>query len=715
MIKKRKPAFLLLLLLMIAQNGYAQTSVNIQDYISRKFRTYVSSVPREEIYIHSDREEYISGEDMWFNIYLIDRQSMKPSAKSSIAYFEILNPENRPVVQRKVFIRDGFGPGQIVLPDTLTTGTYTVRAYTNWMRNFLPVNCFSKTIHIYNGFSNKVFKGRKHNFDSKDDRFNNSNGIILKTDNFKPDVLELEILADETYREENNNLFCLFIQTHGIINHLSLIRVTGASTRLLVPKQQLSEGINQITLFSTAGKPVAERLIYTAAKTHDHSGITVADSTKIRNKITIDLDYGQSNIGNLSISVRPPGMRQYVPDMHEYMIFGSEFGLNPGDVFRKKGIDKMTPQEIDSLLLTVKSNWIVWSNVLADELPVPRFRNEYDHHYISGRLLTQTGKETIPNRFVILSSPGKIPVFQYAETDTNGNFTFNIHVDNKLNDLIIQPDLLTKNAFISIESPFSDQYLPADGPIDSALTTPGYISDWSVNQQVRKIYKVSAVGEPVEPKIQQPVIKRFYGRPDTELKMKDYIALPVMEEVFFELLAGVSLKNKKTGYEISMSDPNNFKKPYDLPPGLFIDGVMIKDAGIVAKLEPELIEKIDVVREKYFVGSYQFFGVVNLITKTGDFSIPALPDDAIRFSNTVIDPVYSFTAPDYSSAEMTKNRIPDFRNTLYWNPGLRTRSDGKTKIEFWASDFISDYVVTVQGITEDGRIITLNKRMKIKR
>jgi len=57
--------------------------------------------------------------------------------------------------------------------------------------------------------------------------------------------------------------------------------------------------------------------------------------------------------------------------------------------------------------------------------------------------------------------------------------------------------------------------------------------------------------------------------------MKDYIALPVMQEVFFELLAGVFMKNRRSVYEITINDPD-YNKPYDAPPGLFVDGVWLK-------------------------------------------------------------------------------------------------------------------------------------------
>jgi hypothetical protein len=186
-----------------------------------------------------------------------------------------------------------------------------------------------------------------------------------------------------------------------------------------------------------------------------------------------------------------------------------------------------------------------------------------------------------------------------------------------------------------------------------------------------------------------------------------------MQEVFFELLVGVFLKNKKSGYEITISDPEN-NKVYETPPALFVDGVEVKDPSVIAGLDPELVEKIDVIRERYFVGDYFFHGIVNIITKAGDFSNVTLPDYAIRLSYRVIDQVNSFISPDYSSAAMKKNRIPDFRNTLYWNPSVKPNQDGKARVEFWSSDNKADYLINIQGITQDGKLFSFQKNIKVK-
>src|SRR5664279_4501286 len=112
--------------------------------------------------------------------------------------------------------------------DRLSTGTYIIRSYTNWMKNFLPFNCFSREVHIYNAFSSRVFKRNMNSaasFTSDGGIMNYfqspaSSGLNLKVDNLKPDILEIDVLATEKYRAENSNLFYLFIPVS--YTHLTL-------------------------------------------------------------------------------------------------------------------------------------------------------------------------------------------------------------------------------------------------------------------------------------------------------------------------------------------------------------------------------------------------------------------------------------------------------------------------------------------------------------
>ncbi len=727
MIKKLKPAILFLIHILFLEGICGQTPMNMTDFLSQKFLNYTKSVPREEIFIHSDREEYMSGEDMWFNLYLIDRQSLKTSSESKIAYFELLNQENRPIVQKRILLDEGFGPGQISLPDTLSTGTYIIRAYTSWMKNFLPYNCFTKEVRIYNAFSNKTIKGKVNTgkiingeVRINDNTLRLNTGLIVKTDNLKPDVLGIYIVTDEKYHSENSNQIYLFIQTHGIINHLSSELLRGENTKISIPKNQLLAGINQITVFNSKGQPVGERYIYTPDKEDPIIAFHAADSSGLRNKISLDLELDNAlattpDSSNFSISVAPETNNHSIMNLNDYLVFGTEFGFLPGNAIKDKKVKAVEPEVMDSLLQSVTSNWINWNTILKDKQPVFKYQVEKEDHLLLGKLLANDKKAGDSDKFVLLSTPGKIAVFQYAKTDKEGNFSFKIPIDEKVNDLIIQPDGVTKNQSVIIESPFSDQYIKSESLVDSTINAiPDYISDWGANHQVRKIYGISSREDILTPIISSPGPRRFYGKPDNELIMKEYIALPIMQEVFFELLAGITLKAKKSGYEITVANPEN-NKPYETAPGLFIDGVAIKDASLIANLDPEVVETLDVVREKYFVGDYLFYGIVNIITKAGDFSNVTLPGSSIRLTYRVIDPVYSFFSPDYSSIELKKSRIPDFRNTLYWNPSIKPDKEGKARVEFWTSDFVSDFEVNIQGITSQGKAFSLKKIIKIMR
>ena len=66
-------------------------------------------------------------------------------------------------------------------------------------------------------------------------------------------------------------------------------------------------------------------------------------------------------------------------------------------------------------------------------------------------------------------------------------------------------------------------------------------------------------------------------------------------------------------------------------------------------------------------------------------------------------PSREFFSPQYP-APSTKTR-PDHRVTLYWNPKLKTDNNGHVTVKFYASDISKRYLVTLEGVSDDGIII----------
>ena len=66
-----------------------------------------------------------------------------------------------------------------------------------------------------------------------------------------------------------------------------------------------------------------------------------------------------------------------------------------------------------------------------------------------------------------------------------------------------------------------------------------------------------------------------------------------------------------------------------------------------------------------------------------------------------------FSSPDYS---IPQNRsAKDNRTTLYWNPSLDTKADGKAGFSFYNSDITKGYVVIIQGMDSEGHLGYLYK------
>ena len=120
--------------------------------IQAKFEHYAIRSLTEKLFVHTDRSFYVVGESMWFKLYYLDGTGNQSLNLSKVAYLEILDQDHNPVLQTKIALKRGKGRGSLAFPTSLPTGTYVVRAYTNWMKNFDPDYFFEKTITLTNPF-----------------------------------------------------------------------------------------------------------------------------------------------------------------------------------------------------------------------------------------------------------------------------------------------------------------------------------------------------------------------------------------------------------------------------------------------------------------------------------------------------------------------------------------------------------------------------------
>ena len=187
-------------------------------------------------------------------------------------------------------------------------------------------------------------------------------------------------------------------------------------------------------------------------------------------------------------------------------------------------------------------------------------------------------------------------------------------------------------------------------------------------------------------------ISRFYGEPTASLKIDDYVKLPTLEDYFIELPFNVKVKKEKGKkyFRILGTHPELFI--YD--PLIMVDMIPIYNTENILKIDPNKVEKLDVITEPYALGDIIYGGILNVVTKKNDFAGIDLPKSGI-FIN------YKFLTPNVKEKKISSHpNLPDSRTTLYWNNNL----DSSFKnFEFKTSDTPGIFIILVKAITKNGK------------
>lgn len=173
------------ILFLIAFCQISTFSTNAQDSFDEallKFEYNNKTFSREKIYIHFDKSNYLTGEDIWYKIYLVNGNTNRQEVLSEIVYVDLIGPDNKVVDSKTFKARDGCVEGDFKLDKNLIQGQYTVRAYTNYMRNFDAAYFFRKSIQIISNWTPIISEEVSMAIKSKEHEES------LITSNVKPDV-----------------------------------------------------------------------------------------------------------------------------------------------------------------------------------------------------------------------------------------------------------------------------------------------------------------------------------------------------------------------------------------------------------------------------------------------------------------------------------------------------------------------------------------------
>lgn len=123
---------------------------DMADSIVNQFNKYMGAYPQEKAYLHLDKPYYTAGETIWLKAYLIEAVTNILDTASIPLNVELIDNQLGRVVEKKILrLEEGMAAANFELPDSLHSGYYRLRAYTNWMRNFDESLMFSKEFKVH--------------------------------------------------------------------------------------------------------------------------------------------------------------------------------------------------------------------------------------------------------------------------------------------------------------------------------------------------------------------------------------------------------------------------------------------------------------------------------------------------------------------------------------------------------------------------------------
>jgi hypothetical protein len=419
-----------------------------------------TSLYREVAYCHLNKSTFIKGEMVGFSGYVFEKDSKVPSKTTKNLYCLITDADNKVVKSKLVKVTDGFTHNVFEIDSLFTTGNYTFKAYTNWMKNFDEPNAFIESFRVIDPeIETTVKKPESENtWDAQFlpegghfvDDVNTHVGVIIKdtegfgvpniegnvydSDNtlitsFKTNHLGIgrfQLLPhlNQKYVVKVNHFNQAFeytiddIQARGIginINGLSralaielktnkrtLEDIVGKAFKLTIHNgkqikglpvsveqlklgrrvefEELSPGVNIITLFNEKNEPVLERLFF------NYKGISLVGSgqavfARVRDSIRVKLPL--QNFANaalesskISISVLPEETKAY--NRHHNIV--SDTYLQPylrgyveNAAYYFTAVNTKKKYELDNLLITQG-----WSSYSWDQM----FKNSVSDSFV---------------------------------------------------------------------------------------------------------------------------------------------------------------------------------------------------------------------------------------------------------------------------------------------------------------------------------------------
>lgn len=677
-----------LLYLVLSLSMSAQSTLT--DSISTRFLQQLLLFPQEKLYLHTDKPAYVAGDTIWFRAHVVDAASHVPVSVSRYVYVELTDIEDSIVCRVKVRHNDSVYSGYLPLPLTMQQNNYRLRAYTSFMKS-LPQDClFDINLQVYNplihgdGICRKVID----NDDSQENADISLLDIVCNAG-----YLYISPVAEITDRLRAGEKMFLVLHCRGSVLFAEIWKK--GQERYVFDMNSFPVGVTQVLLLNNQLVPLSQQLVFGGEKECLNMDF-VTDKVyyghreRVKCQIRLADDTGRPLKGRFSVSVTNDAYVQTdsICMLDTYLLWKSDWFDNGKDWLRYN-----VPQ------------------LLQGEYQRPFYPIE-DSQVVEGVTRDFYNHKIKPKTELSLFAVGYL-YEKRLQSDSLGRFRFNgfefpegtsylIRTEGKRGSktiqAIVEPELFypfhtdKKRIHISSEMPFvySNEYRERFDSLRQMLN--GYQLD-------EVVVEADSV-----PKVGKSVFHSLMG----QVKTSKELMIPRPRTL-------ADMLGRFPGVYVSGNDSIGVVVRGCTNPIILLDDILVPYSS-VQNINVDEIDEIEIIKDASaaMFGMKGANGAILIMTKRGEETKPVPVRNVIRLMPLGYQQTRLFDAFRYDTNEKIASLVEDNRTTLYWNPSITISNDDDASFDFYTPDNDLPCTVLVQGVTDDGRILSLKKTVLIK-
>ncbi len=332
----------------------------------------------------------------------------------------------------------------------------------------------------------------------------------------------------------------------------------------------------------------------------------------------------------------------------------------------------------------------------------------YDGILVAGNVTDSVSGAPIDNAIVLISLQDSIVRLMYDVTDSEGSFCVLLHNYYGQQEVFVSAFNLQMEPLRNTQITLCEQFKYTIADLSDFETVLPETDSTELNKAlIAKAFEMQQFAPLGIENRPAALFDHFVvGEPRQSVHTEDFIELNDFREITREITPFIRIRKDKNGQpELRVVSDKGLVTPNPL---LLVDGVPLTNLNLLMDKGSATIKRVDTQNKPRNFGNISFNnGIVAVWTHKLDFWENLHVPGTYRFVVQGFQPPMTESVPAPS-----KDRLPDLRQTIYWNPQVNTTE--QKSISATLSDETGEFVIEFFGIDRNGKIVSDYKLINVR-